>query len=1470
MILTLLPLADISLALFSYFVTVDQDSLGDSCSAEMQEQQTLSGHDSSGRLWESLVFLAPAYVSWLLIRFPQAEFAGNKPEQFNRMNSANAAAQRAQAMHGLGSVAGTHSVNTSKQFQISLIHANSAQSVLTRRIVLKSIAYTLMGLAALIMGPTVAWGGSLTLASGTWLSASALGQTGNAESDRAQVKQLLTQARTAMEQKDLVQADKLIAQAEGLNVQYSLFEIVDTPKKARRDLEKAKAAATPAGTTDPFANRTATATPAAAIAAAPAGARYPDTGARYPETSTPAAPGIVANAAPMGDRAVSDGSLLAARRFLAVGDTQRAAEMVAKAKSQNIQYGLQEDSPVKVEAILNKYQDVMSRRNGRENTDGWRRSYSEVLMQQAEVLMLWSELDEAERLANSAAALNISYAPFETNPRTLLDRIAQQRNASATPGRLAVSQAEATPVGTASPGNKDQAVALVAQGRAAIQRGDLAAATKIAEQALALGVPDTEFNVSEDRPWLLSLDIEKARTRNAGVTTAAASSANGRYSQSAVYDPNADQTYNQQVQASAPEAATSDAPAAPQPAGLAVEDPAQPKEGATGVALFQQGESALKANDKASALRYFRAANAHLEELDNPSRERLANYLQVLAAAPNGGESLIENAAARQEVLTRKISAEIADRQSEARRLRETDPRKSLEILNQALETLSASQLDAASKSQLKRRVEISIDETESFIAQNRPQIELDAKNKAVIDDINQTREVRHETQVKIEEGVKEYNKLVDEHRYSEAEVIAKRLREMAPEEPVVRQLWINARQLIRMVNNDQLMDDKEQAVWNELNNIEISGIPGDSNTPMIFPDAQEWGNLSKRRREAMVKNRNGRRTDRELEIERKLITPISVNFQETPLGEVMAHLTRLAGINVHLDPRGLNEEGVTSNTPVTISLEQEVSLKSALNLILEPLQLSYVIKDEVLKITSSQLKDGEVYTVTYNVADLVIPIPNFVPGNQLGLSGQLAEAYGNMGYGGGPMNSTGMTVIANKDGKDASGVLHPKLMAQLGQGGGGAMGGMGGMGGGGMGSSPIMGPGAGPGGLGGAVQPDFDSLIELITGTIQPNTWDGVGGPGSVKEFETNLSLVISQTQDVHEEIVDLLEQLRRLQDLQVTIEVRFIRLADDFFERIGVDFDFNIESSPINPATGLPYTQQELTDRVENNAFQKPSLVAGITGTGSNTPPSFTSNLDVPFAQNSFSVTPTFGGFDANTAAKFGFAILSDIEAFFLIEAAQGDTRSNVLEAPKVTLFNGQQAFVSDTTQRPFVISVIPVVGDFAAAQQPVIVVLSEGTHLNVQAVVSNDRRYVRLTVIPYFSQIGNVEEFTFDGARTTTEESEDTGLDPDGNPTDTAQKKTTAASGTTVQLPEFSFVTVTTTVSVPDGGTVLLGGIKRLSEGRSEQGVPLLSKLPYINRLFRNVGIGRTSASLMMMVTPRIIIQEEEEERLGISQP
>ncbi|NQT16946.1 MAG: hypothetical protein HQ582_29585, partial [Planctomycetes bacterium] len=83
----------------------------------------------------------------------------------------------------------------------------------------------------------------------------------------------------------------------------------------------------------------------------------------------------------------------------------------------------------------------------------------------------------------------------------------------------------------------------------------------------------------------------------------------------------------------------------------------------------------------------------------------------------------------------------------------------------------------------------------------------------------------------------------------------------------------------------------------------------------------------------------------------------------------------------------------------------------------------------------------------------------------------------------------------------------------------------------------------------------DFDSLIELITSTLSPETWDKVGGAGSVAPVESNWSLVISQTEEVHEGIVDLFEQLRRLQDVQIVLDVELVDLPREIVEKLGID---------------------------------------------------------------------------------------------------------------------------------------------------------------------------------------------------------------------------------------------------------------------------------------------------------------------------
>lgn len=64
-------------------------------------------------------------------------------------------------------------------------------------------------------------------------------------------------------------------------------------------------------------------------------------------------------------------------------------------------------------------------------------------------------------------------------------------------------------------------------------------------------------------------------------------------------------------------------------------------------------------------------------------------------------------------------------------------------------------------------------------------------------------------------------------------------------------------------------------------------------------------------------------------------------------------------------------------------------------------------------------------------------------------------------------------------------------------------------------------------------VHGDMESLIELITSNVAPTTWSAVGGYANIKEYQTaNIYvLVISQTQDIHEQIERLLADLRAAQ---------------------------------------------------------------------------------------------------------------------------------------------------------------------------------------------------------------------------------------------------------------------------------------------------------------------------------------------------
>ena len=135
-------------------------------------------------------------------------------------------------------------------------------------------------------------------------------------------------------------------------------------------------------------------------------------------------------------------------------------------------------------------------------------------------------------------------------------------------------------------------------------------------------------------------------------------------------------------------------------------------------------------------------------------------------------------------------------------------------------------------------------------------------------------------------------------------------------------------------------------------------------------------------------------------------------------------------------------------------------------------------------------------------------------------------------------------------------------------------------------------------------------------------------------------------------------------------------------------------------------------------------------------------------------------------------------------------------------------------------------------------------------VQGVVSSDRRFVRMTLTPSFTVLSSATVPLFPVTAFITPVFEG---GSQGVPIPFTQF---------FQQPAFQTISVQTTVAVPDGGTVLMGGLKTMSEGRNEFGPPVVSNIPYLNRLFKNTAIGRETRHIMLMVTPRIIINLEEE--------
>ena len=181
-------------------------------------------------------------------------------------------------------------------------------------------------------------------------------------------------------------------------------------------------------------------------------------------------------------------------------------------------------------------------------------------------------------------------------------------------------------------------------------------------------------------------------------------------------------------------------------------------------------------------------------------------------------------------------------------------------------------------------------------------------------------------------------------------------------------------------------------------------------------------------------------------------------------------------------------------------------------------------------------------------------------------------------------------------------------------------------------------------------------------------------------------------------------------------------------------------------------------------------------------------------------------------------------------------------------MTASNGQRVHVSVITQRSYVQDYELVSGGtglvVSEVADPVIDTFQDGVVLDVRPVISADRRYITVDVRPTLASLIN-------GVISTVTISPGT--------------LNNAASLVEIDLPEISLQQAFTSVTVPDGGSVLLGGFRSLNQMSHKSQVPILGNIPILKNLFRRKAYLNEKRSLYILITAKIIDLRAEEQKL-----
>ncbi|MGE0191683.1 MAG: hypothetical protein AB7T63_06525 [Planctomycetota bacterium] len=388
------------------------------------------------------------------------------------------------------------------------------------------------------------------------------------------------------------------------------------------------------------------------------------------------------------------------------------------------------------------------------------------------------------------------------------------------------------------------------------------------------------------------------------------------------------------------------------------------------------------------------------------------------------------------------------------------------------------------------------------------------------------------------------------------------------------------------------------------------------------------------------------------------------------------------------------------------------------------------------------------------------------------------------------------------------------------------------------------------------------DSLVELIQNTIgNEETWS------ESAPTTQNGIIIIRNTPEILAEVEDLLSQLRASTGVLVNLEVRFLTAEDNFLREVGVDIrGLNAAHSPeggVVAPGGTPLRGLVMDDlRTNGLAFgaDEPSVPGangsrdagiiwndGANGAYSGRVENLFDAVALPFGiHNQPSLTGS-GGFSGEyTLINTNFIGETALEV--ILRAVEKSERVQQITAPRLSVYNAQRANLSILNQISYVQDYEVEIAQASNIANPVVQTIQEGVVLDVRPIVSSDRRFVTLELRPTVATV----------------------LRPIPTITTNLASGPFPSAPVTLQVPEMRIQRVRTTVMMPDGATLLIGGMKYYDKDVRDSGVPFLSKIPVLSFLFTRRGNFVNRRNLLILVTARIVSLEELEPKDNLVLP